>query len=80
MSPETHRTEALVAAACRLLDRALLDYQRSEREQGGSTAGPLYLAQIRWDLVRHARDVLEPLLPKVRSAAAAAAADQDNAA
>lgn len=56
------RTEALVATACRLLDRALVDYGREEARQAGSVAGPLYLTQIRWDMVQHARDVLQPLL------------------
>jgi hypothetical protein len=44
--------------ACKLLDKALKDYARAEVRQSGSGVEPLYLPEIRWEMVRLARRML----------------------
>lgn len=44
--------------ARRLLDKAIQDYVRAEQRACGSGAEPLYLPEIRWEMVRLARRML----------------------
>ena len=44
--------------ARKLLDKALEDYTRAERVAQGSFAEPLYLPEVRWEMVRLARRML----------------------
>jgi hypothetical protein len=48
-----------VEEAKRLLDKALLDERRVEREEFGSSNRPLYLSTTRWEMVRTARRLLD---------------------
>jgi hypothetical protein len=51
---------ASVEEAKRLLDKALSDAFRAERQQEGSANSlPLYLSTTRWEFVRQARRLLE---------------------
>lgn len=44
--------------ARRLLDKAIKDYVRAEQHARGSGAEPLYLPEIRWEMIRLARRML----------------------
>jgi hypothetical protein len=48
-----------VEEAKRLLDKAILDATRVEREHAGSGNEPFYLDTVRWDMVRTARRLLD---------------------
>lgn len=50
---------ASVDEAKKLLDKALSDESRVEREHEGSEIRPLYLSTTRWEFVRQARRLLE---------------------
>lgn len=47
------------AMARQLLDRALTDYGRAEREAQGSGTTALYRPEVRWEMVRTARRLLD---------------------
>jgi hypothetical protein len=49
----------LVEEAKRLLDKALADNLRVERQQDFSGNQPLYLPTVRWEFVRTARALLD---------------------
>lgn len=58
--PTTFFAKADCAAMARnLLDRALLDYGRAEREAQGGGITALYRPEVRWEMVRTARQLLD---------------------